>query len=148
MKTALVILGVVFLLLLLAVGGYYGFKAYEESKYDISSKAFVDEAVPAIAASWSKDELIQRESPGLQTANSDDRITDLFAKLSQLGPLQKYLGSSGESNVHLGRHGLLVTAHYAAQATCQNGKIEVGMELILINDQWKIFRFQVRPATN
>jgi len=60
MKKVLMILGVVFLILIIVVGGFVGYTAYIGTKLDASSKAYVDASVPAIISTWSRNELIKR----------------------------------------------------------------------------------------
>jgi hypothetical protein len=149
MKTALSIVGIVFLVLLVLVGGFIGFVAYEGYKYDASSKAYVDESVPAIVTNWSKDELIKRESPQLRKAVSDDELTALFSKLSVLGSMQSYDDAKGGAKMNLTpSSGFQVTAYYVAEATFQNGKAEIKINLIQVDGAWLILGFHVnRPGS-
>jgi len=149
MKTALSIIGIVFLVLLVFALGFFGFVAYEGNKFDASSKAYVDESVPAIVANWSKDELIKRESPQLRKAVSDDDLAALFSKLSVLGSMQSYDGAKGDANMNVTTaSGLQVTAAYVAEATFQNGKAEIKINLIQVDGAWLILGFHVsRPAS-
>jgi hypothetical protein len=144
MKTALSIVGIVFLILLALALGFFGFVAYEGNKFDASSKGYVDESVPAIVANWSKDELIKRESPQLRKAVSDDDLAALFSKLGALGPMQSYDGAKGDANMNVTPgSGLQVTAAYVAGATFQNGKAEIKINLIQIDGAWLILGFHV-----
>jgi hypothetical protein len=145
MKTALSIVGIVFLVMLVLALGFFGFVAYEGNKFDASSKAYVDESVPAIVANWSKDELIKRESPQLRKAASDDDLTALFTKLGgALGPMQSYDGAKGDANMNVTpASGLQVTAAYVAEVAFQNGKAEIKINLIQIDGAWLILGFHV-----
>jgi hypothetical protein len=148
MKTALSIVGIVFLVLLVIGAGFIGFVAYEGYKYDASSKAYVDESVPAIVANWSKDELIKRESPQLREAVSDDELAALFSKFSVLGSMQSYDGAKGDANMNVTpAAGVQITAAYIAEATFQNGKAEIKINLIQVGGAWLILGFHVnRPG--
>ena len=144
MKTALSIVGIVFLILLVLALGFFGFVAYEGYKFDASSKAYVDENVPAIIANWSKDELIKRESPQLRKAVSDDELAALFGKFNALGSMQSYDGAKGDANMNVTpSNGLQVTASYVAQATFQNGKAEIKIKLIQVDGTWQILGFHI-----
>ena len=147
MKTALIILGIFIVGLVVFVGGYFGFVRYEETKCDASSKAYVDESIPAIVSNWSKDELVKRVSPELLQATADDDLTTMFTKLSGLGPMQSYDGSTGEAKVHLTRTAKLqITAAYVAQATFPKGKAIIKVRLMQVNGAWMIASFAVGPA--
>jgi len=144
MKTALSIIGIVFLVLLVLLGGVIGYAIYKGNKLDASSQAYADESVSAIVANWSKDELVKRESPQFRNATSDDELTGLFDKLSELGPMQNYGGSTGAANVNFTpASGLQITASYVAKAIFQNGKAEIKLNLIQVNGAWQILGFHV-----
>ena len=147
MKTALIILGLLFVLMVAAVGGYFGFVSYETKQCDASSKAYVDESVPAIVSNWSKDELLKRESPQLQEVATDDVVTKLIDKLSGLGPMQSYDGAQGKAKVHLTKTAkLLITAEYIAQATFPKGKAQMKLDLVQVDGKWLIAGFSFGPA--
>jgi hypothetical protein len=147
MKTALIILGVLFALVLALVAGGFGYLAYEGKQCDASSKAYVDESIPAIVSNWSKDELVKRVSPELLQATSDDDLSAMFGKLSGLGPMQSYGGSVGEAKIHVTRAAKLqITAAYAAQATFPKGKAIIKLNLMQVNGAWTIASFSVGPA--
>jgi hypothetical protein len=144
MKTALSIIGIVFLILLVIGAGFIGFVAYEGNKFDASSKAYVDESVPAIVGNWSTDELIKRESPQLRKVASDDDLAALFSKLSVLGSMQSYDDAKGGAKMNLTpSSGFQVTAAYVAKATFQNGKAEIKVNLIQVDGVWQIYGFHV-----
>ena len=144
MKTALSIVGIVFLVILFVLGCFIGFVVYEGNKFDASSKAYVDESVPAIVTSWSKDELAKRESSQFRKATSDDEMIALFKRFSELGPLQSYGGSKGDAHMNVtSATGLQVTGTYIAQASFQNGKAEIKVNLIQVEGAWQIYGFRV-----
>jgi len=147
MKTVFVALGVVFLILIVAVGGFVGYSAYVGTQLDASSKAYVDASVPAIVSQWSKDELIKRASPQLRASATDQQIDGLFTSLAQqLGSFQSYDGSKGDSNVsYTTQNGKVTTASYTANATFQNGKVDIQVKLIQINGAWLFLGFHVSP---
>src|SRR5262249_58990148 len=60
LKRALSIIGGLFLAFVVLVAGLLGYSAYQGPGLDASSKAYVEENVPAILSSWSKDELLKR----------------------------------------------------------------------------------------
>jgi hypothetical protein len=75
------------LVIIIIVGVEIGMAAYKGHALYVESKAFVDGAVPAIAAQWSKDQLLDRATPELRQSTTDDQMTAFFDTLSRLGPL-------------------------------------------------------------
>jgi hypothetical protein len=63
LRKFLVIIGGLFLVLVLVGAGFLGYAAYRGRDLDASSKAYVEENIPAIVSTWSKDELLKRMSP-------------------------------------------------------------------------------------
>jgi len=146
MKNVLVALGIVFLVLVCGGGAFFGYVAYWGNHLDATSKTYVDESVPAIVSTWSKDELTKRASPQLREKITDDQIDTLFSKLrSGLGAFQSYDGSKGDSKANFNLSGTKMTigALYTANATFQNGKIEIEIQLTQQDGKWEILGFHV-----
>lgn len=116
---------------------------------DAESKAYVDTAVPAITAHWSKDALLDRATPELRAAVNPQQIATLFDNLSQLGPLVEYEGATGDSNAtyFIGK-GSQVGAFYRAKAKYENGEATVQLGLLKRDGEWRIQNFRVdgQPA--
>lgn len=145
LKKALIVLGAIFLLLIVAVAGLIGYAIYTANQLDASSKAYVDESVPAIATDWSKDELVKRAGTQLRAKVSDVQIEQLFGTLAnKLGAFKSYDGAEGDSNINFTTtSGKEVTASYVAKATYQYGKAEIQIKLIQEDRSWKILNFHV-----
>ena len=140
MKKALVVLGVIFVVLVVATGAFVGYAAYAGSGLDKSSKAYVDENVPAILSTWSKDELLKRSSPQLLNAINEkpEQLQKLFEKLSKLGALRHYDGAKGEATVFYdAAKGKMTTAAYVADATFEHGEAHIVVRLVQISSQWQ-----------
>ena len=128
MKKAFVIGGVVLVGLLAIAGSIIGYWAYCGTALDRSSRAFVDEAIPAIATGWSPHELVKRESPSFFKATSDDQLVKLFVAFRKLGALKTYRGSKGEETINVtADSGKVVTATY------------VGLALVLSLMAWVMY---------
>jgi hypothetical protein len=145
MKKFLMVLGAVFLVLIVLVGGLVGYAIFTGTQLDASSKAYVDESVPAIATDWSKDELVKRASPQLREQASDVQIEQLFGTLAnKLGAFKSYDGAKGDSNINFTTTaGKIITASYIAKATYQYGKAEIQIKLIQHAGAWQILGFHV-----
>jgi hypothetical protein len=144
MKKAFQVLGVLFVVLLLALGIFIGVAAHNGSKLDASSKEYVDANVPPIVNAWSTTELLKRASPELRKVASPSQLTQLFAKLSLLGSLTKYEGAKGDSFVSFTpKEGKVITANYEAAATFEKGPATIKIGLIQESGQWMILKFYV-----
>ncbi len=119
MKKFLSILGGIFLVLVIIVAGLFGYAAYQGRALDASSMAYVDENIPAIVSTWSKEELLKRASPQLLKIINEQpaQLDRLFQKLSKLGAMRSYDGAKGDSNVsYTTQNGKVTTASYIATA--------------------------------
>src|SRR5476649_2090265 len=101
MKKLLSIVGGICLVLILGVAAFIGYAAYQGRGLDASSKAYVDENVPTIISTWSKQELLTRASPQLLKVVNEkpEQLDQLFRMFSKLGAMRSYDGSKGDSNV-------------------------------------------------
>ena len=144
MKNVLMIIGMFAVGCFVCVAIIIGIFAYFGTKYDASSKSYVDANVPAIIGNWSAGELEKRESDQFRNATSDDKLNELFGVFNRLGPMKSYGGAKGDANMNVTPGtGFQVTARYIVSATFQNGQAEVLVTLILVDDQWQILGFRV-----
>ncbi|MBE1161768.1 hypothetical protein [Dyella acidiphila] len=150
MRRFLSVLGVVFLAIIVVACGIFGYLGHVRSGLDASSKAFVDTSIPLIAATWSKDDLLNRASVELkQSAESKPReFQAFFLTLAKLGALKKYEGSRGGANVFLETvKGKVVTASYIAEATMEHGEVYFAVRLVQRDGEWQFQSFDVKsPA--
>jgi hypothetical protein len=147
MRKVLYVLGAVFLTLLVGGGGGIGYLAYVGNQLDREAKAYVDAAVPAIAANWSADELMRRAGPKLLKIKPDD-VRTAFALFAKLGPLIQYKGSKGDATIFasVGGNGQSITAKYLAEATFKDGDASIDIELDKLEGAWKIRGFRVNST--
>lgn len=115
------------------------------SQLDAGSKAYVDEVVPKIVASWNSKDLTDRASPELLATASPERIEKVFRAFSdRLGHLRSYGGSRGQATVWVTpQTGKVSTASYVAEATFEKGKASVQVNLVAHDGTWKISGFYV-----
>lgn len=114
---------------------------------DAESKAFVDSAIPAISATWSKQELLDRATPELRDIAKPEQLNAVFDRLSQLGPLVKYEGATGQATMsYMLGSGSTVAASYVAKAQFQNGGAVFRVVLRKREDRWMIYNFHVDPV--
>ncbi len=149
MRKFLYVLGALTLIIIAAAGVGFGTLFYEGRALDAESKAFVDSAVPAITATWDKQQLLDRATPELRRSVRPEELDALFNTLSQLGPLVKYEGATGEAAMsYIFGGGGAVSASYIAKARFQNGSATFQIVLMRRNGQWMIHNFHVDSAPN
>ncbi len=148
MKKFLSILGGLFLVLVLAVGGFIGYAANQGRELDASSKAYIEANVPPVISTWSKDELLKRSSPQLLKAinGKPEQLDQLFQKLSKLGAVRSFGDVRGDSYVsYTIQNGKVTTAAYVAAAKFENGEGNIKVRLIQspASGQWQFLFFYV-----
>jgi hypothetical protein len=147
LKRFLSIIGGIFLVLVVVVAGFVGYAAYQGRGLDASSKAYVEENIPAIVSTWSKDELLKRSSPQLLRIVNEkpEQLDQLFQKLSTLGPMLSVGEVKGDSNVsYTNQNGKVTTAAYVATAKFGNGEGHISARLTQSPaGQWQILQFHV-----
>src|SRR5258706_8303341 len=144
MRRFLYVLGILALFAIIAAGVGLGVMLYNGRMLDAESKAFVDSAVPAIAASRSSEQLIERATPELRENAKPDDLRALFDTLSRFGPLVEYQGATGEAAMsYIAGSGSKVSASYVANARFQNVSATFRLVLIKRNGHWMIHNFKV-----
>jgi hypothetical protein len=147
MKKFLSIVGGFFLILVLAVAGFFGYAAYQGRGLDASSKAYVEANVPPIISTWSKDELLKRSSPQLLKIINEkpEQVEQLFQKLSKLGAMRTFGDVKGDANISVTtQNGKVVTASYKTAAIFENGEAHIAVRLIQSpSGQWQFLLFNV-----
>jgi hypothetical protein len=144
MKNVLVIIGMFAVGLFACLAVLVGIFIFFGSKYDASSKAYVDANVPPIVSNWSVSELETRESEQFRNATTDDKLKALFVIFNRLGPMKSYDGATGDANMVLfSGTGFQVTARYLVNATFQNGNAQIQVALIQEQGEWRILGFRV-----
>lgn len=147
MRKFLLILGATTIVILVAAGIGVGVLIYKGNSLDAASKAFVDRAVPAIAASWNKEQLLDRATPELRASVKPEDWRALFDAVSQLGPLVEYQGATGEANMsYMAGAGGSVTASYVAKAKFKGGIATIRIALVKRDGRWMISGFHVDTA--
>jgi hypothetical protein len=135
------------LIVVVVVGVGLGVALIKGKALDAESKAFVDSAIPAIAATWSKQELLDRATPELRDIAKPEQLNAVFDRLSQLGPLVKYEGATGQATMsYMLGSGSTVAASYVAKAQFQNGGATFRVVLRKREGRWMIYNFHVDPV--
>jgi len=146
MRKFLSAVGMLFLVVILAAGGFVAYATYQGRALDATSKAYVQANVPAIVSTWSTQELLKRASPQLLTEihKHPGQLDRIFRRLSTLGVMLSFGHVQGESKVTYNfPHGKVATAAYVAKAAFANGTVDIKLRLILQAGQWKFLNFYV-----
>lgn len=145
MKKIIMILGYVFLAVIVLLIAGAASVAVIGKRLDKDSKAYVDAALPAIITEWDVSELQKRASPEYDDSVDYDDVEDYFTSLQQLGKLEEYKGSTGDSNITISLSGYEITADYIANADFEKGSAEIQISLIKRDGSWQILDFKVNP---
>jgi hypothetical protein len=138
------ILGALTAAIIVAAGLGVGLLIYKGNTLDAESKAFVDTALPAVAASWNKEQLLDRATPELHTSVKPEELKTLFDAVSQLGPMAEYEGANGEANMsYMAGSGSSVSASYVARVRCKDGAATIHIALVKRDGRWMINGFHV-----
>ncbi len=146
MRKLLSIVGGLFLLALVILGSFVGYAAHQGKALDASSKAYVEVNIPAIVATWSRDDLTKRSSPQLIKVLDEhpEQLDQLFQKFSKLGTLKSFSDIRGESNVvYTTRNGKVTTATYEGHAKFENGEGQITIRLMQESGEWRILFFHI-----
>jgi hypothetical protein len=147
MKKLLYILGIVFVIVIAAIGSFIGYAAYNGNKLDASSANYIKENIPPIISNWNPQELIKRSSPEFQKVATENQIDTLFGKLSKLGGLKTFGEPKGEASMsYTTQNGNQTTATYHIQSVFKNGEANLEIKLIQHDGQWQILGFHVSEA--
>lgn len=147
MRNVVIGLSIVFLVVLGGGIAFYYYASHSGGNMDASGKAYVDQAVPAIVSTWSKDELVKRATPQLQE-KIGDKVDDLFSRLhTGLGSFQSYDGATGKTYSHFSLREMRMTARaaYDASVTFRNGKMDMTLIIVWDGSDWQIAGFEIKP---
>jgi hypothetical protein len=133
---ALVVVGV------LAVA--FGIQAWNAHRLNVESKAFVDDAVPAITAHWDKQALLDKAAEGSRRGLATGTNAANFAAYSRLGALVEYGGATGEARQpSLFGNGPPPIASYKAKAKYENGEVVLHVFVTKHDGAWRIINLNV-----
>jgi len=115
---------------------------YRAQSLDAESQAYVNNAVPALAAAWNRDEFLERSTPELRASVDPFELDKILRTLALLGRMVEYSGASGESAMALPTSGGLGgTAAYVANVRFENGTAILKIDLQRRDGKWLISNF-------
>ncbi len=140
------ILGYIFLALMVVLIAGFGSLTVIGNRLDKESKAFVDDALPAIVSTWDVGEIEKRASPEFNDEADYDEMEQDLRALRQLGKLVVYKGSTGDAHITLSlQYGYEITADYTASADFETGSAGMQISLIKHDGQWQILDLKINP---
>ncbi len=139
-------LGYISLAIIVVIAAVVGILAVVGHSLDRESKAFVDDAIPAIAARWDVREIQKRASPEFDEGMNYDDLAQDLEELRQMGKLVEYKGSTGQSNITISfQLSYEITADYSANADFETATADIRMSLIRHDGKWQILDLQINP---
>jgi hypothetical protein len=148
MKKFFVTLGVIFLVVVVLGGISFWYIAVRGNTLDKESKVYVAAAIPAILNGWNEQALLDRASPELKGAVSQQQLDQLFRSFEKLGRFLTFDSPQGQALISASsQKGKMINAQYDAKAYFDKGDAIIRVALIKHDDQWQIFGFFVKsPA--
>lgn len=114
-----------------------------------SATAYVDDAVPAIARKWDREELLKRMTPEMQASMTREGLDPVFTVFASFGTLVKYDGATGcSAGTTLSTNsGRTAWANCEATAKCVNANVLFRVGLVQVGKSWAIQSFFVSRKT-
>ena len=144
MKKALIVLGGIFGVLIVA--GVIGLSilVVKGSALDEESKAYVDDVTPIILANLNQETLFQFASDELKNSASQGDFDKIFKWFRTLGKFVEYKDSTGQANISVTtQNGEKITAYYEAQAEFEAGPATIKVTAIKKGESWQVIGFNI-----
>ncbi len=101
--------------------------------------AYADQAIPAIAANWDRNELLKRAAPELKQSLTPAGLDSVYSLFASFGPMVKYNGATCAVTGSLSTaSGKVIVAKCVATAKCQNADVSFQLSLLRENNVWLI----------
>jgi hypothetical protein len=137
-KLAVAVLGVA-----VAAAAFASGCTINDAAYRDEGQAFVDAAIPAIAANWNADALIKEADPQFLEALPEPKARQMIADLSrELGPLKQVTPVVATVGYNVGSW-FGKGAQYVSTLDCEKGKATLVVVARKRGDAWRILGFHV-----
>lgn len=126
-------------LMLIVIIGSLGLLATVK-RLNQSAAAFVEEAIPAMAADWDGRAFLERAHPGILPPDAQQIVPKVFAQYAVLGPLDRVAQPTGRIGygAYPGTPFLGFWAEYRARADFRAGPAQFRFVLAREADGWRI----------
>jgi hypothetical protein len=146
MRKFFYILGIIFAVLIVAIGIAVFAAIKSTNAVDAEAKQYVDQSLAAILPKWNSDELLRRASPQFKEATNPGDLRALFdTAVDALGGLTDYQGARSQGanvSAFMGA-GTIATATFLAQAQFQKGTASITVKVRKVDGTWMIDLFDV-----
>ena len=144
LKTALAVLGGLFVLLVIAIGSCAVPLLTQGPKLGEESHAYAERVLSEVVTTWDQEALEGELSPEFREVTSDAELTKLFALFRRLGDLESLGEPEGDLNVSksVGQE-TLIRAVWVFEAEFENGPAEITLFLIKHGSTWQVAGFYV-----
>lgn len=144
MKKALMILGGISLVLVVAIVAVFSIIAVKGNALDKECKAYVDNVTPIILANLNQETLFQFASDEFKNSSSDEEFAKIFKWFEKLGKFKTHQDSSGSSNIFISpANGKQITGKYTIETAFENGPATVTISTIKKDNGWQIIGFHI-----
>jgi len=139
MKKVLSVIGGLFLVLLVAVGGMLGYAAFEGSKLDAESKAYVEAALPKFLSNPTADSVLSFMAPQDKANVKAADMLSFSSYVSQtLGEFRSYDDLKGDSLIMFSPSGKNITAKYLVNCYFDKASVTAIVSLRKTGDAWSL----------
>jgi hypothetical protein len=139
MKKALSVIGGLFLVLLVAGGGMLGYAAFEGSKLDAESKAYVEATLPKFLSNPTADSVLSFMAPQDKANVKASDMLSFSSYISQnLGAFQSYDDMKGDALIMFSPNGKDITAKYLVHCYFDKASVTATVSLRKVGDAWSL----------
>lgn len=111
-----------------------------------SANEYLARAVPAIARSWDREQLLSRMTPELRNGLGEESLDSIYGVFEGFGPLTDYRDGSCSIPLLSVLTGARIVATCTAMADCEKARVRFRLGLARTSDYWEIESFFVTKA--
>jgi hypothetical protein len=144
MKKVFMVLGVIFLVIILAIAGMGIFTWYKSSKYKETAVPYLKAIVPELSK-WDPELAKKYMIPKLLKETSDEDFSKIFKYLSKLGSYQK-MNEPNFTKIYTGatlEDGKYTLVTYTINAEYENGDAVITIVLLDLGTNFQVYRFNI-----
>jgi len=143
-KTALKVLGIIFLFIIILFGSVGIYTYMKSSEYSETAVPYINEKIPELST-WDHEVAKKHLAPGILAETKDEDLEKLMRWFSKLGALQsieepQFINVSSSATIANGQQTI---ATYTIIAHYENGDAAITMGLLEVEDGFKIYQFHL-----
>lgn len=143
-KKILLVFGALFLLLLLAIGAFFVWIKFQETKFNTTAVPYIEKAVPEISQ-WDAEVLKAYLAPEALAAAPDAdlvKLVEFFKKLGAFVSMEAPVFQGVFKGVNT-EHGAQTILTYTVKAKYGNGDANITIKLLDKGGEFKVYYFNV-----